>query len=109
VGGPSIRDEEPKYGLAAGVHAMTDVTGFGLLGHLHNMCRASGLAAELDARAVPMIDGARELLHTDQGVYSGTIRNLEWADRFAHFDDGSKVSFVYGDICLYSGSPYTWL
>ena len=42
-------------------HAMTDVTGFGLAGHLANICRASGVAAELDARAVPLLDGALEL------------------------------------------------
>ncbi len=48
--------------LDAGVHAMTDVTGFGLLGHLHNLARESGLAAEVDAAAVPAIDGVEALL-----------------------------------------------
>src|SRR4051812_28316221 len=42
---------------AAGAHALTDVTGFGLLGHLHELTEASGLAAVLDAAAVPAIDG----------------------------------------------------
>ena len=42
--------------------ALTDVTGFGLLGHLHELALASGLAAEVDADAVPAIDGVLELL-----------------------------------------------
>src|SRR5262249_2220948 len=44
-----------------GVHAVTDVTGFGLLGHLHNMLLASGVAAEIDAAAVPLLPKAVEL------------------------------------------------
>jgi len=47
--------------LAAGVRAATDVTGFGLLGHLHRMLRASGVAAEIDADRVPLLPGAVEL------------------------------------------------
>jgi selenide,water dikinase len=43
------------------VHAMTDVTGFGLLGHLLEVCRGSGLAARLDWPSVPVIPIAREL------------------------------------------------
>ncbi|MGV0799724.1 selenide, water dikinase SelD, partial [Mycolicibacterium elephantis] len=48
--------------LEAGVECVTDVTGFGLLGHLHKLARASGVTAMLDAKAVPYIDGAREAL-----------------------------------------------
>ena len=47
--------------ILAGAHAMTDVTGFGLAGHLLNICEASGLAATLDAGAVPLMPGALEL------------------------------------------------
>jgi selenide,water dikinase len=71
--------------VAAGVHAMTDVTGFGLLGHLHNLTRESGLAAELDAAAVPAIDGVEELLRSDAGVNGGSRRNADWASSFATF------------------------
>ena len=59
-----------------GVHAATDVTGFGLLGHLHNMLNASGLAAEIDAASVPLLPTAMEL--TERGaVPGGTSRNVQ--------------------------------
>ena len=59
-----------------GVHAATDVTGFGLLGHLHNMLSASGLSAELDAASVPLLPKAIEL--TEGGaIPGGTKRNRE--------------------------------
>ena len=63
--------------LAAGVEAATDVTGFGLLGHLYKMVRASGVGAVVDAAAVPYLDGAREALR-DGFVSGGTKRNLDW-------------------------------
>jgi selenide,water dikinase len=73
--------------VAAGAHAMTDVTGFGLLGHLHHLCRESGLAARLDAEAVPYLDAARELLQDGSGVSGGSRRNGAWAAGFATFDE----------------------
>ncbi len=63
--------------LAAGVECATDVTGFGLLGHLHKLARASGVTAVLHAAAVPYLDGAREALAAGY-VSGGTRRNLEW-------------------------------
>src|SRR4051794_19975558 len=74
--------------LAAGVHAMTDVTGFGLLGHLHNVARESGLAAELEAAAVPAIAGVEELLAGAGAVSGGSARNAEWAATFATIGEG---------------------
>jgi selenide,water dikinase len=63
--------------LAAGARAATDVTGFGLLGHLFKMARASGVTAVVDAAAVPYVDGARAALR-DGYVSGGTRRNLDW-------------------------------
>ena len=63
--------------LAAGVRCATDVTGFGLLGHLHKMARASGVSAVVDAGAVPYLEGAREALAAGH-VSGGTRRNLDW-------------------------------
>ena len=53
------------------------VTGFGLLGHLYKMCRASGVAARIDAAAVPYVAGAREALAAGH-VPGGSKRNLDW-------------------------------
>lgn len=74
-----------RAALAAGVECATDVTGFGLLGHLHKLARASGVTAVLDAGAVPYIDGARDALAAGY-VSGGTRRNLEWVA--PHIDAG---------------------
>ncbi|MEA2380604.1 MAG: selenide, water dikinase [Solirubrobacteraceae bacterium] len=74
--------------LDAGAHAMTDVTGFGLLGHLHNLVRESGLAAEVTAADVPAIEGVEELLADDAAVSGGSRRNGEYAAEFTSFADG---------------------
>ncbi|WP_370871415.1 MULTISPECIES: selenide, water dikinase SelD [Pseudarthrobacter] len=63
--------------VAAGVRAATDVTGFGLLGHLYKMVRASDVGAVVDLASVPVIQGAREALR-DGFVSGGTRRNLDW-------------------------------
>jgi selenide,water dikinase len=62
--------------VAAGAHAGTDVTGFGLLGHLHRMLLASGVAAKLNAGDVPIMPGARALAEAGH-ISGGTKRNLE--------------------------------
>ncbi len=74
--------------LRAGAVAATDVTGFGLLGHLHSMALHSGVAAELDAHALPVLDGAAELLASGAGVSGGTRRNLEHAALWTRFGAG---------------------
>ena len=63
--------------LAAGHVCATDVTGFGLLGHLMKVARASGVTAVVDAAAVPYVDGARASL-AEGFVPGGSRRNLDW-------------------------------
>lgn len=73
-----------RVALTHGVRAATDVTGFGLLGHLNNMLRASGAAAEVEVATLPLLPGARELAAA--GVLpGGTRRNLEAAREFAQW------------------------
>jgi selenide, water dikinase len=69
----SLNAAASEAGLAAGVVAATDVTGFSLLGHLHRMLRASGCSATVYASAVPLLPGALEL--TGAGYVSGGTRN----------------------------------
>jgi selenide, water dikinase len=64
-----------------GVSAMTDVTGFGLLGHLHEMTKASGVAAEVQSATVPAIPGVLKLLEADDPpIAGGTRRNRSWVE-----------------------------
>src|SRR5437588_1144381 len=73
----------------AGAHAMTDVTGFGLLGHLRELALASGLSADVQARAVPAIDGVLELLadREERAISGGSRRNRAYAEEFTSFAD----------------------
>jgi selenide,water dikinase len=80
-----LNDRAALAATAAGAHAMTDVTGFGLLGHLHNVARESGLAAEVDAAAVPAIPGVEALLADEAGVSGGSRRNAEYAAAFTTY------------------------
>ncbi len=84
----ALNDAASAAAVDAGAHAMTDVTGFGLLGHLHNLARESGLAAEVVAADVPAIDGVEDLLADDGAVSGGSRRNAEYAAEFTTFADG---------------------
>jgi selenide,water dikinase len=84
--------------LAAGVEAATDVTGFGLLGHLHRMLRASGVSAEVYADRVPLLPGALELVA--QGYVSGGTRaNIEFLSDSVDVQQGvsEEVSVLLHD------------
>jgi selenide,water dikinase len=68
-----------------GVRAVTDVTGFGLLGHLSEMCRASGVGADLWLDRLPLLPGVEDLAR--EGVVpGGTKRNLEYVLPFTEFE-----------------------
>jgi selenide,water dikinase len=82
----SLNDCASRKALAAGATAATDVTGFGLLGHLHNIACESGLAAEVRADDLPALAGALELLGDGSGVSGGGRRNLAYAETFTVFD-----------------------
>ena len=82
----TLNGEASRSALAAGASAMTDVTGFGLLGHLRELATASGLAAEVEAAAVPAIPGVLELLAgAEPPVAGGTRRNRDWIEEVARW------------------------
>jgi selenide, water dikinase len=72
-----LNRDAARAAVERGVEAATDVTGFGLLGHLFKMMRASGTTAVVDATAVPYLDEARDALRAGY-VSGGTRRNLDW-------------------------------
>jgi selenide, water dikinase len=73
----ALNKDAAAAALTAGIQCGTDVTGFGLLGHLLKLARASGVGAVVDSAAVPYLAGAREAL-ADGFVSGGTRRNLDW-------------------------------
>ncbi|NUR80336.1 MAG: selenide, water dikinase SelD [Dermatophilaceae bacterium] len=79
----ALNDAASAAAVAAGIRAATDVTGFGLLGHLYKMARASGVSAVVDAAAVPYLEGARESLAAGF-VPGGSRRNLDWVRPHLH-------------------------
>src|SRR5215212_8963179 len=81
----TLNDRAAEQARAAGAHALTDVSGFGLLGHVHELAEASGVAAEIDANAVPAIAGVLELLADERAVAGGSRRNRADAESFATF------------------------
>ncbi|MFT5054463.1 MAG: selenide,water dikinase [Oceanospirillaceae bacterium] len=87
-----------EFGKLDCVKAITDVTGFGLLGHLTEMCEASGLSAEIDYLKVPLIDGLKNYL--DQFIYPDmTMKNFN-----AY---GQKVSKLSGEQLFTLCDPQT--
>jgi selenide,water dikinase len=73
----TLNRDASRAALAAGVVCATDVTGFGLLGHLYKLARASGVSAVVDSAAVPYLEGARAS-YAEGFVPGGSRRNLEW-------------------------------
>jgi selenide,water dikinase len=87
----TLNDTAAAVLTRAGVRACTDVTGFGLLGHLHRMLRASGVAAEVDAGAVPVLPGALEL--AERGfVPGGSKRNREAVEDHVRWAEVSDLT-----------------
>jgi selenide, water dikinase len=88
-----LNDEASRALVAAGVRACTDVTGFGLVGHLGRMLAASGVAAEIDASAVPLLPGALELARAGH-VPGGTRRNIDAATPTIEWNGADETSQV---------------
>ncbi|GAA4633521.1 selenide, water dikinase SelD [Actinoallomurus vinaceus] len=80
----TLNAEASRAALERGCRCATDVTGFGLLGHLYKMARASGVTAVVDSSAVPYLEGARDAVRAGY-VSGGTRRNLTWVTPHADF------------------------
>lgn len=73
-----LNDGAAKVALSHGAHALTDITGFGLSGHLMEMARASGVTLRVDFDAVPQLEGALTLL-AEGFTCGGGKANAEYA------------------------------
>ena len=79
-----------RFAELPGVHAMTDVTGFGLAGHLLEMCEGSGVRARLDFKALPLLDEVDYYL-SEGCVPGGTLRNFDsYGDKLDAMDDRTR-------------------
>jgi selenide,water dikinase len=79
-----------QLGTIEGVHAMTDVTGFGLLGHCIEMAKGSGLSVELDYKSVPVIEQCKKYL-AERIVPDATYRNWNSYSADTQFEQGVNV------------------
>jgi selenide,water dikinase len=92
----TLNDRASRVALRHGVRAATDVTGFGLLGHLGNILNGSGVGADIEFQALPLLPGAREL--AEQGVIpGGTERNMEAA---SHVEWSPGLSRAERYLCV---------
>ena len=79
-----------RFAELPGVHAMTDVTGFGLAGHLLEMCEGSGVCATLDFKALPLLDEVDYSL-SEGCVPGGTLRNHDsYGHKLDAMDDRTR-------------------
>lgn len=85
-----LNREASEAALAHGVEAATDITGFGLLGHLHEMVEASAVGVRIDHRRVPLLPGVVELAEAGH-VAGGTRRNLEALEATTDFGSVEPV------------------
>jgi selenide,water dikinase len=87
----SVGPELAERGL---LKAAVDVTGFGLLGHLGAMCRASGVGAEIAAGAVPVISAEVSRLIAADCIPGGSRDNLDFANKFTDWDDTTPAQKI---------------
>jgi selenide,water dikinase len=88
-----LNREAAAAALGAGATGATDVTGFGLLGHLRSMAEASHVDAELHAAAVPVMAGVPELVAAGL-VPGGSRRNLTWAGERLEADGVDEATIL---------------
>jgi selenide, water dikinase len=89
----SLNRAAAQAAVDAELHAATDVTGFSLVGHAHEMAERSSVGVRIRASLVPLLPGARP--HAERGIsFGGLERNR------SYFDDGTKVRFESVDSAL---------
>jgi selenide, water dikinase len=83
---PAHDARRPAHGGALPVHALTDITGFGLIGHLREMLLASdGVSARIMASSIPLLDGAMDCVHAGH-IPGGLKANRDFAECIVSYD-----------------------
>jgi selenide, water dikinase len=82
----TLNRQASKAMMQAGAHAATDVTGYGLLGHLAELCRISGVSARIHADAVPLLPGALDYARREY-IPGGTSANMAHLEQDVRFDE----------------------
>ena len=82
----ALNDLASKIIVELGVRTATDVSGFGLLGHLSEICKASKVTAEINYNMLPLLPGTLKLAN-DGIIPGGTKRNLSYAESFTQFHE----------------------
>ncbi len=93
IGGHSIRDDETKFGYSVTdhrVHAMTDITGFGLIGHARELALASRVLLRLYSANIPLLPGAIECVRAGY-IPGGLKNNRDFAECLVAYADGIEV------------------
>jgi selenide, water dikinase len=80
-----LNEDAAKFGRLHCAHAVTDVTGFGLLGHLSELCRASGVGADIWFERLPLLPEAAALAQAGI-IPGGTRRNLDYVEHWTLFE-----------------------
>ena len=91
-----LNRDAAEVAVEVGAHAATDVTGFGLLGHLHRLVLASDCGAVIAAGQVPLLDGVEDLLDAGH-VPGGTRRNLEQASGYLAGEVPERAGLLLAD------------
>ena len=90
----TLNDKSSEAMISVGVNACTDITGFGLLGHLNRMVKESNVSAKISLQNVPVLDGTLELINKNI-VPGGTSNNLKVTNEFVkwehNIDESSKL------------------
>ncbi|AXK35759.1 selenide, water dikinase SelD [Streptomyces armeniacus] len=80
----ALNRDASRAAVESGIRSGTDVTGFGLLGHMYKLARAANVTAVVNSSAVPLLTDARKAV-ADGFVSGGTHRNLDWITPFTDF------------------------
>ncbi len=93
----TLNQKASQLMIELGGNACTDITGFGLLGHLHNLMEASGHRAQVYFSRVPQFDGI--LPHAISGTAGGGHRNKEWTQSFVQYKERveEEMAFLLND------------